>query len=559
MRPAALCARSNGKHPAEAVPSRCSCPDANPRVAVKQFSIRWGRFRGLNSACPSIGRATRGCCLALLLNAVCGSGCAHFPVNAPLAANASRGYYFHQATSPSNSQETLLLLAFSGGGMRASAVEYGVLEEMNRTEVGTPGKRHPLTDEVDGISCVSGGIFPAACFVDWERERFFTEFEPRFLKRKIESRLVLRSLTPRNRFRLISPTFNMSDLAAEYYDRLLFHGATYADLAARPERPFLLINATDSSLGERFRFTQDEFDLIGSDLSQLPLCRAVAAGAAFPGLLTPIVLKNYSATNGCLEPDWIGSVLSGPDVCGEQKGRAMAARSYHSGDAARQFIHLVDGGIADDQGLRSLAEVALGWGRGGMDAPAGRNIRRIAIINVDAEIGPEISSDGRERPPPAFSLVTRVVLTMLRRYSSETTDHFRRCLSELRGAKMGQGGGTEEARGLDIYMVELHFGKLADRAERQFFNSVPTRFQLSSKSVERLIAIARSELRRNEEFLRLVRDLGDEPVQAALCPDRHVEPQSERSSGCRNLEKGMANENPASKAIPFSSPLCETE
>ena len=48
------------------------------------------------------------------------------------------------------------------------------------------------------------------------------------------------------------------------------------------------------TLGARFEFTQDQFDLLCSDLSTVPVARAVAASSAFPILLSPLTLHNYS-------------------------------------------------------------------------------------------------------------------------------------------------------------------------------------------------------------------------------------------------------------------------
>jgi len=70
----------------------------------------------------------------------------------------------------------------------------------------------------------------------------------------------------------------------------------------------------DISSGARFEFTQDEFDLLSSDLSQFSVSRAVAASSAFPVLLTPIVLKNYSANARQPEAEWIHSILDAPDA-----------------------------------------------------------------------------------------------------------------------------------------------------------------------------------------------------------------------------------------------------
>src|SRR6266550_2238294 len=65
------------------------------------------------------------------------SGCAHYPVNAPLGkADARSGYRFESVVPQSSSDDLLLMLAFSGGGTRAAALSYGVLEQLRRTDVG---------------------------------------------------------------------------------------------------------------------------------------------------------------------------------------------------------------------------------------------------------------------------------------------------------------------------------------------------------------------------------------------------------------------------------------
>ena len=59
------------------------------------------------------------------------SGCAHYPVNAPLTAvKPTAGYRFETAIIHTNSDDTSLVLAFSGGGIRAAALIYGVLQEL---------------------------------------------------------------------------------------------------------------------------------------------------------------------------------------------------------------------------------------------------------------------------------------------------------------------------------------------------------------------------------------------------------------------------------------------
>ncbi|UCG12866.1 MAG: patatin-like phospholipase family protein, partial [Deltaproteobacteria bacterium] len=58
---------------------------------------------------------------------------------------------------PGNSDELLVYLTFSGGGTRAAALSYGVLEELRDTEITISSRKRRLLDEVDAISSVSGG------------------------------------------------------------------------------------------------------------------------------------------------------------------------------------------------------------------------------------------------------------------------------------------------------------------------------------------------------------------------------------------------------------------
>ena len=271
--------------------------------------------------------------IIFLMCALLISGCVHYPVNAPLQRATSqfnRGYRFETVAAKDQSDDLLLMLAFSGGGTRAAALSYGVLEQLRATKLGSPVTQHRLLDDVGLISSVSGGSFTAAYYA-LHGDGIFVDFEKGFLKKRIQTGLLLRTLAPWNQIRLASPRFSRSDLAAEYYDRLLFNHATFADLTG----PFLSVNATDVSSGARFEFTQDEFDLIGSDVSTFPVSRAVAASSAFPILLSPVVLKNYSAGDKEAEPEWIDPILQDPSTSSRLKYVASQARSY--ADGHRQF------------------------------------------------------------------------------------------------------------------------------------------------------------------------------------------------------------------------------
>lgn len=117
------------------------------------------------------------------------AGCASRPINPPITqVDPNSGYrpYLLVPKRQNNDPSTLMILSFSGGGTRAAAFSYGVLEELRRTNIVVHGVHRRLLDEVDIISGVSGGSFTALAYALYG-ERLFTEYEPRFLKRNVEA------------------------------------------------------------------------------------------------------------------------------------------------------------------------------------------------------------------------------------------------------------------------------------------------------------------------------------------------------------------------------------
>lgn len=269
-------------------------------------------------------------------------------------------------------------------------------------------------------------------------------------------------------------------------------------------RPFLSINATDVASGARFEFTQDEFELIGSDLSQFPISRAVAASSAFPIVLTPVVLKNYSAEQKKPEPEWIKSIIENPAASTRLKYVAAHARSY--GDAQRRFIHLLDGGLSDNLGLRGALDRAIAREQFAQIPSVPWSIpRRIALVVVDAHTDKDYGWDSNERSLNRAKLLGSLGHVAISHYSFETLELFREVMARLARARTGSG--DFPLKEIETYVIELHFNQLADESDRRFFNAVPTSLALPPKTVDRLRQLAARELAANAEFRRLLGNL----------------------------------------------------
>lgn len=463
--------------------------------------------------------------LALLLLLLV--GCAHYPLNAPLATYAPREGYRFDGLAPGegNSDTILLCLTFSGGGTRAAALAYGVLQELRDTIVSAHGPSRPLLAETDCISSVSGGSFTSAYYALF-RDRIFRDFEPGFLRRDIQGELAGRALNPGNWFRLLSPYFSRIDLAGELYDEAVFERKRYRALIGGT-RPFVILNATNMALGSRFEFTQDQFDFLGSDLGEYPVARAAAASSAFPILLNPLSLRNHPEPEGFRMPP---AVANGLEDAGTNPRRYLWARNLalYQDKAGRPYLHLMDGGLADNIGLRAVADAyTRGFIRRRLNEGA---IKTLAVIAVNARTEPAERIDRREAPPGVVDVVMKTMTVSMENYSFETVEFMRGLAGDRDQAQRDLAacqrildarcpGGDRLpafAAEVNLHVVEINFEQLPDPAEREYFLNLPTSFALTNPQVDCLIAAGRKLLRASGEYRDLLRELGGSLLPAAL-------------------------------------------
>ena len=154
-----------------------------------------------------------------------------------------------------------------------------------------------------------------------------------------------------------STGWGRSELAVELYDEILFNGATFGDLD-RGKGPLILASATDISTGSRFVFNQRIFDVVCSDLNAVPLSRAAAASSAVPVVLSPVTINNYGGTCKTSTPDWVKPFLDSdnPPRPAARAIRSLKAEQAFNDSVHRPFLHLVDGGISDNVGMRAVLD-----------------------------------------------------------------------------------------------------------------------------------------------------------------------------------------------------------
>ena len=455
---------------------------------------------------------------ALLAPLLMATGCAAYrPVNAPLTHwDPDYGYRPKRMQVERPMGDVLLVLAFSGGGTRAAALSYGVLQELRDTRVVVGGVENRLLDEIDLITAVSGGSFTAAYYALYG-DRIFQDFEPRVLRRNLQGRLLLELLRPLNWIRMASTFFDRSELAVRLYDEQIFDHATFADLQAA-HGPFIQINATDLAGGNRFTFFQPQFDLICSDLSPFEVARAVAASSAVPGLFTPITLRNYAGQCGLEPPAWIEEVGSADTWSVRRRRNIQVARGYVEG--RRKYIHLLDGGIADNLGLRGPLDnvILVGGIRRRLDQLGGARPGHVMVVVVNAEVHPEPRFSLTPAAPSLAVIINAVSGVEIYSYNFETLELMRE------GLKNWADEVPLDAHGhrVQTYVPEIAFEALEDPQERAYFNELPTSLSLDNEAVDRLIAAGRRLLRASPEFQRflgaLQADTGPPPPEGTGGP-----------------------------------------
>ena len=228
-------------------------------------------------------------------------------MNEPLRSPAGNTEYrLLDVNRSGGAQSALVLVALSGGGKRSAAFAFGVLRGMRDIPLRLEGKNSTLLDEVDLLAGVSGGSFPAA-YYGLYGEKSFETFPDEFLYPDIEAYIWGTFLLPWNWDWVVNPLVGTNDRMTWVYDKLMFHGATFADFYRRG-RPAGQHQCHRYQLWQPVRLSAADFrrDLLqfGSAADRSSGCRlerlsgAVRPGdlAQLPGAGLPVAIADPAAS-----------------------------------------------------------------------------------------------------------------------------------------------------------------------------------------------------------------------------------------------------------------------
>lgn len=238
-------------------------------------------------------------------------------------------------------------ISLSGGGFRAAMFHLGTLSYLNHLKL--PDGR-PFLDVVNIISTVSGGTITGLWYLMNFRKGVKTEESIRQLYK-----ILIETDIPTKALDLLLAKANANDsLIKEFekvYDSLFFHGERFKllqDVVDNTHIHHYSANGTDFSTGYAFRFqasrkiinAKPEFSrgFVGNWANRIPwdvasdikLSEILAVSSCFPGAFEPMRYPN----------DF--------EIC------SMTKHKDYIGEVAKSPIHLMDGGIVDNQGIEPI-------------------------------------------------------------------------------------------------------------------------------------------------------------------------------------------------------------
>jgi hypothetical protein len=295
----------------------------------------------------------------------------------------------------------------------------------------------------------------------------------------------------------------------------VFDSRTFADLLAKPKGsvPFLVLNATDISITHRFEFTQDQFDLLCSDLAGVPVSRGVAASSNFPVAFAPLTVNIYKEPCGTL-PKWTEVARDPVKNPKRRVAEANAVLSYRDPD--RLFAHLLDGGLSDNLGLRgpyqAITTLDSAWSV--LRYANLQRLGRLMVIAANAKTTKQRSWDKKSCPPGIGAVLDVALNGPMDDVSADSVEkveeHFdyMKQLSDTVNAcndKLKQDCPSAPTIynpiATDFTFSELTFDNIPDPRLRRCLQELPTSFSLPAKTVDLLRVAGRYLLMNSSDFV----------------------------------------------------------
>jgi NTE family protein len=169
----------------------------------------------------------------------------------------------------------------------------------------------------------------------------------------------------------------------------------------------------------------------------------------------------------------------------------------------KRYIHLVDGGISDNLGVRMpLDQIAAIGGvekarkLSGLEVPD-----HVVMVVVNAETEPDPTIDLKAAAPSLAASLNLVSGSQIRRYNFESLLLAKAAIEEM------EEGLSRSGHPVQGHFVEVSFDLAPTEEEQRYLKRIPTSFTLSDEDVDRLIAAGRQILLDSPAYRALVEQL----------------------------------------------------
>ena len=195
-------------------------------------------------------------------------------------------------------------------------------------------------------------------------------------------------------------------------------------------------------------------------------------------------------------------------------------RTRYTNVEAYPYVHLIDGGLADNIGLRPV-EAAYRRSSGFIRKLINDGkIEKLVFIVVNAKTEGQDGISREEKPPGELTAAFKTATIAMDNYSFESIELIKELRAQRKQAQQviascqkkldncPEAGKLPRFAGdIDPYVIDIDFEAISDPERRRYFLDLPTSLKLSHDQVQRLIAVGGELIEADPEFNELMRGM----------------------------------------------------
>ena len=178
----------------------------------------------------------------------------------------------------------------------------------------------------------------------------------------------------------------------------------------------------------------------------------------------------------------------------------------YSDSKTRPYIHLIDGGLTDNLGMRSLLDMTEMYPDKVLEQQIrSRNLRHIVVISVNAQNQISSNMDKTAAVPGFRDVVTAIVNIPIDQYTQESQRRFRAFVDKRNETSRQNGDG------ISFSFVSLNLKDLPPSALRDKVLNIPTSFYLPPEDVDNLRTAAAELMKQSQDYQKLLQEFAAHP------------------------------------------------